>query len=186
MSRHLPLLQHQFPGQILLSVDDIAKCLKWSKGHIYNLSYRKELPFPLIDGKGGVQVSIIAMADYLDGTLEPKAEPVGYSTPVPELAKARRRGRPRGSVSKRQMAFQSALSFAIIGQELESTFNELSASVESMALPDGSEPCSEKFDLSKAQIEQMVSKARTLMFATVLDLKMPVSKVEVKDKVSKI
>jgi hypothetical protein len=186
MSRHLPLLQQQFPEQILLSVDDIAKCLKWSKGHIYNLSYKKELPFPLIDGKGGVQVSIIAMADYLDGTLEPKVEQPNQSTPVSELVRARRRGRPRGSVSKRQMAFQSALSFAIIGHELESTFNDLLASVEAMALPDGSEPCSEKFDQSKTQIERMVTKAKASMFATVLDLKMPQSKLEFKNKVAKI
>jgi hypothetical protein len=186
MSRHLPLLQQQFPGQILLSVDDIAKCLKWSKGHIYNLSYRRELPFPLIDGKGGVQVSIIAMADYLDGTLEPKAEPATYSTPVPELAKARRRGRPRGSVSKRQMAFQSALSFAIIAQELESTFNELSTSVETIAMPDGAESCSEKFESSKEQIQAMVSKANSALFAAVLDLRLPMVKSEVKAKVSKI
>lgn len=182
----MPLLQQQFPEQILLSVDDIAKCLKWSKGHIYNLSYRKELPFPLIDGKGGVQVSIIAMADYLDGTLEPKAEPVVYSTPVPELARAKRRGRPRGSVSKRQMAFQSALSFAIIGHELESTFNDLSASVETMVMPDGSESCSEKFDLSKAKIEQMLSRAKASMFANVLSLKLPASNPEAKVKVPKI
>ncbi|MGV0954682.1 MAG: hypothetical protein ACOYBR_10250 [Fluviibacter sp.] len=186
MSRHLPLLQHQFPGQILLSVDDIAKCLKWSKGHIYNLSYRKELPFPLIDGKGGVQVSIIAMADYLDGTLEPKAGPVGYSTPVPELAKARRRGRPRGSVSKRQMAFQSALSFAIIGQELESTFDDLSTSVESFALPDGAESCSDKFDHSKIEIERMVMKARGALMASVLNLRLPASSSTTKPNKLKI
>ena len=160
MSRHLPLLQQQFPDQILLSVDDIAKCLKWSKGHIYNLSYKKELPFPLIDGKGGVQVSIIAMADYLDGTLEPKVEQPNQSTPVSELVRARRRGRPRGS--------------------------DLSASLEAMALPDGSESCAEKFDQSKTQIERMVSKAKASMFATVLDLKMPQSKLEVKSKAAKI
>ncbi len=171
----MPLLQQQFPGQILLSVDDIAKCLKWSKGHIYNLSYRRELPFPLIDGKGGVQVSIIAMADYLDGTLEPKAEPVGYSTPVPEMARAKRRGRPRGSVSKRQMAFQSALSFAIIGQELGSTFNELSTSVGAIALPDGSESCSEAFDRSKDEIQGMVMRARSALLASVLELRMPIA-----------
>ena len=182
----MPLLQHQFPGQILLSVDDIAKCLKWSKGHIYNLSYRKELPFPLIDGKGGVQVSIIAMADYLDGTLEPKAEPVGYSTPVPELAKARRRGRPRGSVSKRQMAFQSSLSLAIVEHELEATFTDLLGAVEAVSMPDGPESCIEKFDRSKGEIENLLSRAKSSLFASVISLKLPVKKQGLKPRVVKI
>lgn len=186
MSRHLPLLQHQFPGQILLSVDDIAKCLKWSKGHIYNLSYRKELPFPLIDGKGGVQVSIIAMADYLDGTLEPKAETVTYSTPVPELAKARRRGRPRGSVSKRQMAFQSALSMAIIETEVASTFEEMVGSLEAFTLPDGSESCRDKFDRAKSEFEGVVSKSRSSLFASIMSLRLPSKIDEHKPKVVKI
>jgi hypothetical protein len=186
MSRHLPLLQQQFPEQILLSVDDIAKCLKWSKGHIYNLSYRKELPFPLIDGKGGVQVSIIAMADYLDGTLEPKVEPLNQSMPVPEMARARRRGRPRGSVSKRQMAFQSALSLAIIEHELETTFCELAALVEVTTLKDGPESCSEKFEFAKSQIEEMVSKASSKMFATILNIKMHAKKEALKRDISKI
>lgn len=171
MSRHLPLLQSMFPGQILLSVDQIAKCLKWSKGHVYNLSYTKKLPFPLIEGNGGVQVSIIAMADYLDTTLEPKVVE-DRSIPVPDLIVAKRRGRPRGSVTRRQMAFQSALSIAIICEELESTFNELLASVESVGLPDGGESCSEKFDRSKSDIEHMVVSARAELFASFLSLRL--------------
>lgn len=186
MSRHLPLLQQQFPEQILLSVDDIAKCLKWSKGHIYNLSYRKELPFPLIDGKGGVQVSIIAMADYLDGTLEPKVEALNQSMPVPEMARARRRGRPRGSVSKRQMAFQSALSLAIVGEELESTFEMLLADIESIKLQDGSEPCAQKFDHSRVEIERFVVRAKSELFASVLTLQVPPTQNIRKPKINKI
>ena len=171
MSRHLPLLQSMFPGQILLSVDQIAKCLKWSKGHVYNLSYTKKLPFPLIEGNGGVQVSIIAMADYLDTTLEPKVIE-DRSVPVPDLIVAKRRGRPRGSVTRRQMAFQSALSLAIIGQELESSFEALLEEVDSLSMPDGTDSCSEKFDRSKIEIEHSVVKAKTALFASVLNLRL--------------
>lgn len=172
MSRHLPLLQAMFPGQILLTVDQIAKCLKWSKGHVYNLSYTKKLPFPLIEGNGGVQVSIIAMADYLDTTLEPKVIE-DRLVPVPDLIVAKRRGRPRGSVTRRQMAFQSALSLAIVGYELESTFADLAAAIEAISLSDGPETCSKKFDHAKGEIETSVAKARSTLFASVLSLGLP-------------
>lgn len=185
MSRHLPLLQTMFPEQILLSVDQIAKCLKWSKGHVYNLSYTKKLPFPLIEGNGGVQVSIIAMADYLDTTLEPKVVEV-RSVPVPDLIVAKRRGRPRGSVTRRQMAFQSALSLAIIGQELESTFGSLQEEVDALSLPDGSESCSEKFDQSKSEIERSVVKAKSALFAAVLNLQLSSTQDQHNPKVLKI
>lgn len=174
-----------FPGQILLSVDQIAKCLKWSKGHVYNLSYTKKLPFPLIEGNGGVQVSIIAMADYLDTTLEPKMIE-DRSVPVPDLIVAKRRGRPRGSITRRQMAFQSALSLAIIGQELESSFEALLEEVESLSLPDGTETCCEKFDHSKSEIEHSVVKAKTALFASVLNLRLRSSIAQVAPKVVKI
>lgn len=185
MSRHLPLLQAMFPGQILLTVDQIAKCLKWSKGHVYNLSYTKKLPFPLIEGNGGVQVSIIAMADYLDTTLEPKVVE-DRSIPVPDLIVAKRRGRPRGSVTRRQMAFQSALSLAIIEQELESSFETLLEEVELLALPDGSETCSEKFDRSKNEIEHSVVKAKTALFALVLNLQLHSTEDRQNCKVAKV
>lgn len=171
MSRHLPLLQAMFPGQIVLSVDQIAKCLKLSKGHIYNLSYTNKLPFNPVEGKGGLQVSIIAMADYLDSTLEPKVVE-DRSIPVPDLIVAKTRGRPRGSVTRRQMAFQSALSLAIIGEELESAFEALLEEVEALALSDGSETCSEKFDRSKNDIEHSVVKAKSALFASVLNLQL--------------
>jgi len=173
MSRHLPLLQARFPGKILLSAEDIAQCLEWSKGHVYNLSYTKKLPFPLVEGKGGVQVSIIALADYLDSTLTPKPQAAVEHTPVPELVKPRRRGRPRGSVSKRQMAFQSALSLAIVEYEVEATFKELLVEVEAITLSDGPGTCSEKFEHSKGEIETSVAKARSVLFASVLNLRLP-------------
>ena len=169
----------------MLSVDQIAKCLKWSKGHVYNLSYTKKLPFPLIEGNGGVQVSIIAMADYLDTTLEPKVIE-DRSVPVPDLIVAKRRGRPRGSVTRRQMAFQSALSLAIIGQELESTFEALLEEVDAITLKDGSETCSEKFDHSKSEIEHSVVKAKTTLFASVLNLQLSATEDRQDHKVAKI
>jgi len=174
-----------FPGQILLSVDQIAKCLKWSKGHVYNLSYTKKLPFPLIEGNGGVQVSIIAMADYLDTTLEPKVIE-DRSVPVPDLIVAKKRGRPRGSVTRRQMAFQSALSLAIVGQELESSFEALLEEVDALTLKDGSETCSEKFDHSKHELENSVLKAKTTLFASVLNLQLRPTEDRQDHKVAKI
>lgn len=144
--------------------------MRWSEGHVYNLSCTKKLPFPLIEGRGGVQVSIIAMADYLDSTLIPKPQPAVEHTPVPNLIKLRRRGRPRGSVSKRQMAFQSALSLAIVGYELETTFADLAAAIEAISLSDGPETCSKKFDHAKGEIETSVAKARSALFASVLEL----------------
>lgn len=186
MSRHLPLLQEKFPGKILLSADDIAQCLEWSKGHVYNLSYTKKLPFPLVEGKGGVQVSIIALADYLDSTLTPKPQSAEVHTSIPDLIKPRRRGRPRGSVSKRQMAFQSALSLAIVGYELELTFTDLAAAIEAVSLSDGLESCSEKFDRSKVEIEGLVTKARSALYSSVLDLKLPVAKMQKSLKVPKV
>lgn len=185
MSRHLPLLQAMFPGQILLTVDQIAKCLKWSKGHVYNLSYTKKLPFLLIEGNGGVQVSIIAMADYLDTTLEPKVVE-DRSIPVPDLIAAKRRGRPRGSVTRRQMAFQSALALAIVRHEVETTFEELLGTIEEIALPDGAGSCSERFDHSKSEIEASVAKARSTLFASVLELGLPAERIQAKPKVQKI
>lgn len=92
------------------------------------------------------------MADYLDTTLEPKVVE-DRSIPVPDLIVAKTRGRPRGSVTRRQMAFQSALSLAIIGQELESTFEALLEVVDDLVLSDGAETCSEKFDRSKSEID---------------------------------
>lgn len=185
MSRHLPLLQAMFPGQILLSVDQIAKCLKWSKGHVYNLSYTKKLPFPLIEGNGGVQVSIIAMADYLDTTLEPKVVE-DRSIPVPDLIVAKTRGRPRGSVTRRQMAFQSALALAIVRHEVETTFEELLGDIEEIALPEVAGSCSERFEHSKCKIETSVAKAGSELFASILELSLSPSAHSVKAKVQKV
>ena len=179
------MLQAMFPGQILLTVDQIAKCLKWSKGHVYNLSYTKKLPFPLIEGNGGVQVSIIAMADYLDTTLEPKVVE-DRSIPVPDLIVAKTRGRPRGSVTRRQMAFQSSLSIAIVQYEIDTTFEELIGSVESVSLPDGSESCGQKFEQTKGHIEALLASAKSSLFASVLSLRMPVTEQPSKPRLLKI
>ena len=81
------------------------------------------------------------------------------------------------------MAFQSALSLAIVGYEIESSFEALLEEVEELALADGSETCSEKFDRCKNEIEHSVVKAKSALFASVLKLQLrstesrPISKV---------
>jgi hypothetical protein len=47
-----------FPGELVLDVTQIAKCLKLSRGHIYNLSSAKKLPFKVdASVEGRVRVS---------------------------------------------------------------------------------------------------------------------------------
>lgn len=122
MSAHLPILMSMFPGKISLDVDDIASLLHVSKKHIYNLSSAKKLPFRLMDSSDKILVSIVEMAKYLDTQLttaqEPKKDPLEGAVVVPK-----KRGRPRGGgVAKITLAFQSALSIAIIKQEARSAF----------------------------------------------------------------
>ncbi|CAH2777150.1 MAG: hypothetical protein CBHOC_0695 [uncultured Caballeronia sp.] len=69
MSEHLEILKEMFPQKLMPDVSDIAKCLNISKGHVYNLSSAKKLPFILDDHTDKVQVSIVAMARYLDSKI---------------------------------------------------------------------------------------------------------------------
>lgn len=122
MSSHLPLLTSMFPGKISLDVDDIASLLHVSKKHIYNLSSAKKLPFKLMDSSDRILVSIVEMARYLDTQIsvkqEVKTDPMKDAVVVPK-----KRGRPRGAgIAKITLAFQSALSIAIIKEEARTAF----------------------------------------------------------------
>ena len=95
MSFHLPILREIFPGKVLLTVDDIALCLNISKGHLRNLSSKKQLPFKLATDKvsNRIQVSIVEMARFLDRKItedDPAAGEGGGLHPV-----TKKRGRPR-------------------------------------------------------------------------------------------
>ncbi|VVD69804.1 hypothetical protein PMO31116_00541 [Pandoraea morbifera] len=114
-----------FPSKVLLDVDDIASLLHVSKKHIYNLSSAKKLPFRLVETSDKILVSVVEMARYLDGEITPKQEvkkdPLEGAVVVPK-----KRGRPRGAgLAKITLAFQSALSIAIIKEEARKAFTAL-------------------------------------------------------------
>lgn len=92
MSVHLPILISMFPNKAMLDIDDIAKCLSLSKAHIYRLSSTKKLPFKTSELSDRVLVSIVEMANYLDGAISKK---VGEEKPVVPIAV--KRGRKKTS-----------------------------------------------------------------------------------------
>lgn len=103
-----------FPSKILLDVDDIASLLHVSKKHIYNLSSAKKLPFRLIDTTDKILVSIVEIANYLDKQIAPAKKDALKDAVIVQ----KKRGRPRGAgLAKITLAFQSALSIAIIKEE---------------------------------------------------------------------
>lgn len=173
MSEHLPLLKEMFPNKIFLSVDDIAKCMNYSKGHIYNLSSRKELPFKIDGSSDKVQVSIIAMAKYLDSKLEAEEAPVVQekTISVPELIKPVKRGRPRNS-ERTRLSFQSSLQVAIIKEEVSYIFGGIQEKIEGMEFNSSEEvSCSSKFDEAKSEFSMMANYAEKYMAHSFMTLK---------------
>lgn len=175
---HLELLKEKFPGKIFLNVDDIAECMNYSKGHIYNLSSRKALPFTVDRNSDKLQVSIIAMARFLDSEIE-KEEPVKeqeISAPsVPDLIKKPKRGRPRNS-SKTQLAFQSQLQIAIMQKEVFNVFQDIQEKIEGMSYPSDEEvACSVKFNEAKNDFSQFASYGEKYLSHAFFELKFGVS-----------
>ena len=160
---HLELLKEKFPGKIFLNADDIAECMNYSKGHIYNLSSRKELPFTVDRNSDKLQVSIIAMARFLDSEIE-KTEPIKEvvkepSMSVPDMIQKPKpkRGRPRNS-SKTQLAFQSQLQIAIMQKEVFNVFQDMQDKIQGMSYPSDEEvACSVKFNEAKNDFSQFAS-----------------------------
>ena len=152
-----------FPGKIFLDVSDIAKILNVSKWHIYRLSSTKKLPFILDDHTDKVQVSIVAMAKYLDKKInevvseELEQEPKVEAPSVPDLIKKPKRGRPRNS-SKSQLAFQSSLQLAIMQEEIFNVFQDIQEKIKGMEYPTSEEvACSTKFNEAKNDFSQFAS-----------------------------
>jgi hypothetical protein len=176
MAGHLDVLMSIFPGKIFLDVDDIAKCLGQSKGHIYNLSSAKKLPFQLEWGLGDkVQVSIVEMAKYLDSKLQiqpVKEEKLKLVNPV--IVAPKKVGRPRGiTKTKIQLAFQTSLSMAIMKAEISQTFSIFREELEGLECPPNEEmPCVEKFDDLKYQALSMVHQARAYLNSSLLELEL--------------
>jgi hypothetical protein len=70
VSEHLKILRSVFPKQVMLDVNDIAKCLNVTAGTIYNLNSTGQLPFKCRIGiSNRLQVSIVELARYLDEEL---------------------------------------------------------------------------------------------------------------------
>lgn len=163
MSKHLPLLREMFPGEIMLGVEQIAKCLKFSKGHIYNLSSAKKLPFKVQDSSGLVRVSIVELANYMDQSLlsVPPANDA-KATPIPAK---RGRGRPRGSTTKRlgdlsKAAFQASLRAEILAIEAQELMINLRAMVN--AELDAAEAGDRRLTLNAIQASLMASLGASL------------------------
>lgn len=147
MSEHLPILQAMFPGQLMLSIEDIAKTMNVSKGHIYNLSSADTLPFKLFKDKlsNRVQVSIIEFAKYLDKSLT-QIEDVSKSN-VPDLIK-KKMGRPR--IAKNQATFQKTLSLCVMEEEINTMVATMIEDVSNVEYSDQAK-CIENFNKVKSK-----------------------------------
>lgn len=173
MTAHLDILRERFPGQVALGVAEIAQCLNLSRDHIYRLSSQQRLPFPLLKGLGDkVQVSIVALATYLDGDIEPPKAPVAVR---PEMVIKRAPGRPRNStrISKLQLAFQSELKIAVIRHESAQAFAELEERLAALTYTDDSTSCAEKFEGVKNDSLGYVSEAKIALERSFLDILVP-------------
>ncbi len=183
---HLTLLQTMFPGKILLGVEEIASLLNVSKGHIQNLCYANKLPLKLHVDKSlsnRIQVSIVEMARYLDSKLD--AVPVKEESkepPVPSLVVKSKRGRPRG-VSRTQMSFQNALSFAVLKQEVLLETEKFFQYIDEINVGADDEKCQQKIQSLKDDIKEAGKKLEVAINFYILEKqigKKPVSKPVVK------
>lgn len=187
MSGHLQVLMSIFPGKVFLDVEDIAKCLGQSKGHIYNLSSAKKLPFQLEWGLGDkIQVSIVEMAKYLDSKLEPKKEEPPAALASPVLIEKKKVGRPRGPrTTKIQLAFQAQLQVAIIKYEFRLVMLEAQETLDDIEFDTSEDrPCLDKFEDARTECSQALYTANTFMNRAFSDLLVPF-KPEVAKKVIK-
>lgn len=94
---HLPVLTAMFPGVLMLDVDQVAKVLKCTSGHLYNMNSQDRLPFRLAGKR--FQVSIVELAAYMDKVMltdSPKSEAAASIAEVKP-----KRGRPVGPLPRR-------------------------------------------------------------------------------------
>lgn len=174
MSGHLEILKEMFPQKLFLDASDIAKCLNISKGHVYNLSSAKKLPFILDDHTDKIQVSIVAMARYLDNKIEVRAEPIiveEEKIPVPDLIQPKKRGRPRNS-QRSQLAFQAALQLAIVQEEISYVFRDMQAKIEALEFNASEEiSCVSKFNEAKNEFSHFANYGEKYMAHSFMSLK---------------
>ncbi len=176
MSKHLPVLMAMFPGEMMLDVDQIASLTKYSKGHIYNLASKDQLPFMPARSLGDrILVSIVEMADYLDSNLLSKGTAKEVVPPVEEKRKV---GRPRGSTKARLEihSFQSALRTAIYKFEINSILTDLQSAADSLVLSDDATlTCAEKFEAAKSSMLHSVGVAQSQFSEVELSLEIPLA-----------
>lgn len=183
----LALLQQLYPGKVVLSVEEIARCLNLSRDHIYRLASADKLPFPLLKGLGDkIQVSVVALANYLDGPpVEPqKAEPAPSATPSTTTLKPKT-GRPRGALTQRVAAFQSSLKVELLRVEWEDAFTELQEQVSKLSLIEGKASCEEKFSHAKRDFSTFVEASKIKLDRSYLELSISVSASDSVKKIAK-
>lgn len=176
----LALLQQLYPGKVVLSVEEVAQCLRLSRDHIYRLASAGKLPFPLLKGLGDkIQVSVVALATYLDG---PPAEPAKTEPELTELAASsppkRKIGRPRGALTQRVSAFQTQLKLELLRVEWEDAFTELQTQVHNLSLREGQGSCEEKFTQAKSDISTLVEGSKIKIDKSYLELRLVASSIK--------
>lgn len=151
-SRHLPLLNQMYPGILLLDVDQIARCINWNPGSIYNLLSDSKLPFKVQKVGGKRCASILELADYLDSFLT--STDVHLESKVDSIVTAKKNGpgRPRGSTKARAevQIFQAQLRAALCVAESTSAIHSIVAMVSATEIETSSSTCESEFALAKA------------------------------------
>lgn len=150
-SRHLPLLTQMYPGTALLDVEQIAKCINWNPGSIYNLVNTPKVPFKIQKVSGKLCASIIEVADYLDGFLTASA--ASQTSDADSQPKPRKGpGRPRGSTKERARVqiFQAQLRTAICVDECNGALLEIIGLVTNAKIGEINDECESEFFLAKS------------------------------------
>lgn len=173
---HLTVLMAMFPNQVFLSVDDIAKIMAVSKGHIYNLSSREKLPFKVSSLSDKIQVSIVEMAKFLDRQIDEEVqekireEEKKHEVPISSLIK-KKVGRPRNS-SRITASFQSQLRMAIVEYEVREVFELMTQNIDSIQYSD-SGSCQEKFESLKSSALDEINQSQVRLNHSFMALNVP-------------
>lgn len=139
-----------YPGTALLDVEQIAKCINWNAGSIYNLVNTPKVPFKIQKFSGKLCASIIEVADYLDGFLT--ASPALQATDSDAQPKLRKGpGRPRGSTKERARVqiFQAQLRTALCVTESTNAIHAIVRLVSLTEIDTSSSLCATEFALAK-------------------------------------
>lgn len=150
-SRHLPLLNQMYPGTLLLDVDQIAGCISFSPGSIYNLLTDSKFPFKIKKLGGKRCASVIEVADYLDSFLTSTDVYLASKADSVVAAKKNGPGRPRGSTKARAevQIFQAQLRASLCVAESTKALHAVVALVSVSNIETSSSSCETEFALAK-------------------------------------